>query len=50
MLWALILKVSKPDVYQTIGLGANSVTGVSTQSRVLPDQYTAQHAGQDAYR
>jgi len=50
ILWALILRVSKPDVYQTIGLGANSVTGVSTQSRVLPNQYTAQHAGQDAYR
>jgi amino acid transporter len=50
VLWALILKVSKPDVYQSIGLGANTVTGVATQSRVVQGQYSAQHAGQDTYR
>ena len=50
VLWALVLKVSKPDVYQTIGLGANTVTGITTQSRVVQGQYTAQHAGQDTYR
>ena len=43
ILWALTLKVTKPDVYQAIGLGANTVTGISTQSRVLPGQYAAQH-------
>lgn len=58
VLWALILKGTKPDVYQAIGLGANSVTGVATQSRVLPTQPTGptgptgQHAatGQDMYQ
>jgi len=53
ILWALVLKATRPDVYQAIGLGANSATGVTTQSRVLPSQYAAQHgpgAGQDVYR
>ena len=51
IVWALILKASKPDVYQAIGLGANSVTGVATQSRVLPSQSVGQHAAasQDVY-
>jgi amino acid transporter len=55
IIWALILKVSKPDVYARIGLGANTATGISTQSRVVSgDQYQAQHgvgAGQrDIYQ
>lgn len=52
IIWALALKVLRPDVYQAIGLGANTSTGVSTQSRVLPTQSTGQHAatGQDSYR
>ncbi len=53
ILWAIILRFSRPEVYQAIGLGANTATGVTTQSRVLPTQYSAQHgadvdAGQDA--
>ena len=36
--------VTRPDVYQAIGLGANSVTGVSTQSRVIQAQHGSQHA------
>jgi amino acid transporter len=51
IIWAMIIKVTKPDVYQSIGLGANSVTGVTAQSRVVPTQYSAQHgasSGQDA--
>jgi amino acid transporter len=48
ILWALILKATRPEVYQSIGLGANSATGVSGQSRVLPAEYAAQHGtGQD---
>jgi amino acid transporter len=55
IVWALILRATKPEVYASIGLGANSVTGVATQSRVLPQQspYMAQHGasvGQDVYR
>jgi amino acid transporter len=52
IIWALILKMTKPDVYQAIGLGANSATGMATQSRVLPAQPVGQHAavGQDAFR
>jgi amino acid transporter len=55
-IWALVLKGSKPDIYSTIGLGANSVTGLAEQSRVLPaqqPQYAPQHGGgqnQDIYR
>jgi amino acid transporter len=45
ILWALILKATKPDVYQTIGLGANSVSGVTTQSRVIQSDYSPQHGG-----
>lgn len=33
--WALILRATKPEVYARIGLGANTVTGVSTHSRVV---------------
>jgi amino acid transporter len=43
ILWALILKATKPVVYQSIGLGANSVSGVTTQSRVLQSEYAPQH-------
>jgi amino acid transporter len=43
ILWALILKASKPSVYQTIGLGANTISGVTTQSRVLQSDYAPQH-------
>jgi hypothetical protein len=55
VIWALILKASKPDVYARIGLGANTGTGISTQSRVVAgNQYQAQHgvgAGQrDIYQ
>jgi hypothetical protein len=42
ILWALILKITRPEVYAAIGLGANSQTGVTTQSRVLTNQYTPQ--------
>lgn len=47
VIWALVLKASRPDVYQAIGLGANSVTGVAQQSRVLPTQYGAPHETQE---
>jgi amino acid transporter len=50
ILWALILKATRPEVYASIGLGANSQTGLTTQSRVVANQYTAQHgvgAGRD---
>jgi amino acid transporter len=53
ILWALILKATKPDVYARIGLGANTATGISTQSRVTQSQYQAQHgvpAGRDVYQ
>jgi amino acid transporter len=55
IIWALVLKATKPEVYASIGLGANSVTGLATQSRVVPQQspYAAQHGApinQDAYR
>jgi amino acid transporter len=46
ILWALILKATKPNVYQSIGLGANSVSGVTTQSRVLQSEYAPQHGNQ----
>lgn len=47
IIWALILRATRRDAYQAIGLGANSATGVTTQSRVVPAQYAAQHSGQD---
>ncbi len=50
IIWAVVLKGSKPDIYSTIGLGANTSTGIATQSRVLPTQYAPQHGGQDIYR
>jgi amino acid transporter len=54
ILWALILKAAKPDVYARIGLGANTGTGIATQSRVVAgNQYVAQHgvgAGRDIYQ
>jgi amino acid transporter len=53
ILWALILRLSRPDVYATIGLGANTGTGLATQSRVLTNQYVGQHgvpAGRDIYQ
>jgi hypothetical protein len=37
--------VSKPEVYQAIGLGANSVSGLTTQSRVIQSDYAPQHGG-----
>ncbi len=43
VLYALILKATRPDVYQAIGLGANTSTGLAAQSKVMPTQYTAQH-------
>jgi amino acid transporter len=43
ILWALILKVTKPEVYQAIGLGANTVSGLTTQSRVVQSEYAPQH-------
>jgi amino acid transporter len=39
VLWALILRATRPEVYGAIGLGANAQTGVATQSRVLSNQY-----------
>lgn len=45
ILWALILKATKPEVYQAIGLGANSVSGITTQSRVIQNEYAPQHGG-----
>ena len=54
IIWALILKGAKPDVYARIGLGANTGTGIATQSRVVSgEQYQAQHgttAGRDIYQ
>ncbi|HEX6873171.1 MAG TPA: APC family permease [Micromonosporaceae bacterium] len=51
VLWALALKASKPEVYQAIGLGANSVTGVATQARVIATQQPAPTTtGQDLHR
>jgi amino acid transporter len=57
IVWALILKATKPDVYAAIGLGANSVTGLTSQSRVVaPTPHVAAHAaatvgaGQDVHR
>lgn len=44
IIWALILKVARPDVYASIGLGANTTTGITTQSRVVAPEYTAQHS------
>jgi len=41
--WALFLKASKPDIYATIGLGADSV---AAQSRGVPSQHHAQHSAQ----
>src|SRR5258705_4890076 len=43
IIWALILKASKPDVYGRIGLGANTISGSTTQSRVLQSDYAPQH-------
>jgi amino acid transporter len=43
VIYALILKATRPDVYQAIGLGANTSTGLADQSKVMPTQYTAQH-------
>ena len=43
VIWALILRTRRPDVYRSIGLGANSVTGLATQSRVLPTQHVPMH-------
>jgi amino acid transporter len=35
---ALIIKVARPDVYSTIGLGPNSVTGRATAPMSIPQQ------------
>ncbi len=48
VLWALILRASKPDVYRAIGLGANTVSGLTTQSRVIQNEYAPQHGGAGA--
>jgi amino acid transporter len=42
--WALFLKASKPEIYATIGLGANSVAALGAQSRGVPSQHEAQHS------
>jgi amino acid transporter len=34
VLYALLLRKTRPEVYQAIGLGANSSTGISVQSKV----------------
>jgi amino acid transporter len=34
VLYALVLRKARPEVYQAIGLGANSSTGITTQSKV----------------
>jgi amino acid transporter len=35
VLYALVLRKARPEVYQAIGLGANSSTGLTTQSKVV---------------
>jgi amino acid transporter len=45
ILWALVLRASKPDVYRAIGLGANTVSGITTQSRVVQNEYAPTHGG-----
>jgi amino acid transporter len=54
ILWALVLRATRRDVYDRIGLGANTVTGLAGQSRVLPTQYAGQHgtptSQRDSYR
>ena len=42
--WALFLKASKPEIYATIGLGADSVAALGAQSRGVPPQQEAQHS------
>jgi amino acid transporter len=37
VLYALILRSARPDVYQSIGLGANSATGITVQRKVDSD-------------
>ncbi|MBX6751800.1 MAG: APC family permease [Micromonosporaceae bacterium] len=34
VIYALILKATRPEVYQSIGLGANSSTGIAVQTKV----------------
>jgi len=38
---ALIIKAARPDIYSTIGLGPNSVTGRATSSMSIPQQMHA---------
>jgi amino acid transporter len=42
--WALVLRRRRPDRYRAIGLGPNSVTGLSDQDRVTPRPYAATHS------
>jgi amino acid transporter len=41
VLLALIIKAARPDIYSTIGLGPNSVTGRATSSMSIPQQMHA---------
>jgi amino acid transporter len=53
ILWALVLRSTRRDVYNAIGLGANSVTGLATQSTIIPAQHAARHGSeqdQNIYR
>jgi amino acid transporter len=53
IIYAFILKSSRPDIFSTIGLGANTATGLTEASRVAPAQYAPQHGAgtnQDVYR
>jgi amino acid transporter len=44
-IWALVLKAKKPDIYSTIGLGADSVAALA-QSRAVPSQHAPQHGAE----
>jgi amino acid transporter len=43
--WGRLLRDRRPEAYQAIGLGANSVSGLASQSRVVASQYAPQHGG-----
>jgi amino acid transporter len=42
LIWAIVLKASKPEIYATIGLGADSVAA-QAQGLGVPPQHTPQH-------
>ncbi len=42
--WAFVERVRRPDRYEAIGLGPNSVTRVAVQDRVTPPRYLAAHS------